>query len=916
MTAHAAPGDPVRTTCPYCGTGCGVLGGPAVMTPGDPDHPTNFGRVCAKGSALGETFGLGNRLLHPMIDGAQADWDYALDRVASRFSQTIAEHGPDSVAFYVSGQLLTEDYYVANKLMKGFIGSGNIDTNSRLCMSSSVAGHKRAFGEDLVPCCYEDLDEADLIVLVGSNAAWCHPILFRRMVDARARRGTRIICVDPRRTASATDADLFLGMRPGTDVALFNGLLAFLARTGAIDEGFVADSTGGFAEALEAACADAPDIAHVASICDVPEADVSAFYRAFADTERVVTVYSQGVNQSSRGTDKVNAIINCHLATGRIGRAGMGPFSFTGQPNAMGGREVGGLANQLAAHMAMESPEDRDRVSRFWNAPRLASGKGLNAVDLFEAVGDGRIKALWVMGTNPAASMPEGNRVRAALSDCPFLVVSDCVSDTDTLRHAHVALPAAAWGEKDGTVTNSERRISRQRAFLPMAGQARPDWWIITEVARRMGHSEAFAYAKPADIFRDHAALSAFENHGARIFNLASLATLSDADYEALEPVQWPVPLGGADPKARLFTDGRFPTPDGRARLVPVRQLAAANAAGGAHPLVLNTGRQRDQWHTMTRTGEVPRLMATAPEPVVEVHPATAEETNLADGDLAEVRSAWGHAVARVNTTTQQRPGEVFLPMHWTDAFSACASPGRVCNPVVDAVSGQPELKHTPAVLTSYRASWEGVFLSRRRVRPGAIGYWARSAIEGGFLYRLGGREPLEEAARLGQALIERGADTLHLEDCRRAVYRTARLDDRGRILEVLMIAPPRDLPDVAWLVSLFAAANPLADSDRRSLLAARPIAAVASEGRVICSCFGVGEARIARALNDHDIADERDLGRLLKCGTNCGSCLPELRALVAQHSALGCGGAAEGSLALMSSRSDANQREDQICHI
>ncbi|MDX6805869.1 molybdopterin-dependent oxidoreductase [Terrihabitans rhizophilus] len=883
MTAHAAPGDPVRTTCPYCGTGCGVLGGPAVATPGDTDHPTNFGRVCAKGSALGETLGLENRLLHPAVDGVRTDMARALDRVASRFAETIVEHGPDSVAFYVSGQLLTEDYYVANKLMKGFIGSGNIDTNSRLCMSSSVAGHKRAFGEDLVPCCYEDLDEADLIVLVGSNAAWCHPILFRRMVDARARRGTRIICVDPRRTASAADADLFLGLKPGTDVALFNGLLAFLARDGKVDEGFVAASTAGFSEALDAAWKDG-DVASVAAICDVALDDIEAFYRAFADTERVVTVYSQGVNQSSRGTDKVNAIINCHLATGRIGRAGMGPFSFTGQPNAMGGREVGGLANQLAAHMAFENPDDRDRVRRFWNAPRLATGKGLNAVEMFEAVGAGRIKALWVMGTNPAASMPDANRVRAALRACPFLVVSDCVPDTDTLRHAHVALPAAAWGEKDGTVTNSERRISRQRAFMPLPGEAKPDWWMISEVARRLGHAEAFAYRGPADIFREHAALSAFENTGGRVFDIGGLADIADAGYEALRPVQWPVVSGARHGTPRLLGDGRFPTADGRARLVPVRQQAPANPVSHDQPVMLNTGRVRDQWHTMTRTGEVPRLMSATAEPVLDVSPADAAMFGVTEGGLAEVRSLWGRALGRVRITDQQRTGEVFLPMHWTDAFASRASAGRVCNPACDPVSGQPELKHTPAAIAPFPMRWEGLFLSRHRRRLKALGYWARSAVAGGYLYRLGGTEPLDEGRALAQELLGGGEDSLRLEDRQRGVFRSARLDSGGRLSEVLIMGPSGAVPDARWLVALFAGSEPLTEPDRRSLLAARPALPQAPEGRIVCSCFGVGEARIARTLREEGVTDERALGLLLACGTNCGSCLPELRALVAQH--------------------------------
>ncbi|TIX01361.1 MAG: nitrate reductase, partial [Mesorhizobium sp.] len=480
----------VRTTCPYCGVGCGVLAKVAadgqVSVRGDPDHPANFGRLCSKGSALAETIDLDGRLLHPEIHGRRAGWDEALDLVASTFSQTIAEHGPDAVAFYVSGQLLTEDYYVANKLMKGFVGSANIDTNSRLCMASSVAGHRRAFGSDTVPGTYEDLELADLIVLVGSNLAWCHPVLYQRIAAAREKRPEmKIVLVDPRRTMTSDIADMHLAIAPDGDVALFTGLLAYLGLHNAIDRAYITTHTTGFGQALFAASA--LDLAGVATATGLSEDELGRFYSLFAATAKTVTVYSQGVNQSSSGTDKVNAIINCHLATGRIGKPGAGPFSVTGQPNAMGGREVGGMANMLAAHMEIENPEHRDRVQRFWNAPDVAQKPGLKAVEMFQALADGRIKALWIMATNPVDSMPDADAVEAAIKACPFVVVSDVLAQTDTVRHAHVRLPAAAWGEKDGTVTNSERRISRQRTFLELPGEALPDWRIIAEVGKRMG---------------------------------------------------------------------------------------------------------------------------------------------------------------------------------------------------------------------------------------------------------------------------------------------------------------------------------------------------------------------------------------------------------------------------------------------
>src|SRR5215218_6909753 len=564
MTAIDPDLRAISTTCAYCGVGCGILatpdgrGGAAIS--GDPAHPANFGRLCSKGSALGETLGLTNRLLYPMIRCGKGTmervaWSDALDHVAHRFQHIIARDGPGAVAFYLSGQLLTEDYYVANKLMKGFIGSANVDTNSRLCMASSVAGHRRAFGADTVPGTYDDLDVADLIVLVGSNAAWCHPVLFQRMVANKGARGARIVVIDPRRTPTAEEADLFLSIAPGMDTALFSGLLVHLADNLALDQAYIAHHTDGFAAALAVARAIAPDVAATARATDLASADVAQFFALFAATERVVTAFSQGVNQSAQGSDKVNAIINCHLATGRIGKPGASPFSLTGQPNAMGGREVGGLANQLAAHMAFTPPEI-DRVRRFWKAPDIATHEGLKAVQLFEAIARGEIKALWVMGTNPAVSLPNADSVREALKKLELFVVSENVTSNDTVAAgAHVLFPAQAWGEKSGTVTNSERRISRQRAFLSSPGEARPDWWILSEIAKRLGFGAAFNFTSAADIFREHAALSAFENEGNRDFDIGGLKALSDEAFDMMAPVQWPIRLN-AQPQARFFAEG------------------------------------------------------------------------------------------------------------------------------------------------------------------------------------------------------------------------------------------------------------------------------------------------------------------------------------------------------------------------
>ncbi|MEP9390186.1 nitrate reductase [Mesorhizobium sp. KR9-304] len=878
------PAAEVRTTCPYCGVGCGVLAKVAadgtVSVRGDPDHPANFGKLCSKGSALGETTAQDGRLLHPEIGGWRAEWDEALDLVAAKFSEAITQHGPDAVAFYISGQLLTEDYYVANKLMKGFIGSGNIDTNSRLCMASSVAGHRRAFGEDIVPGAYEDFDEADLVVLTGSNAAWCHPILYQRMLAARKERGTKIVVIDPRRTATADECDLHLALDPGTDVLLFNGLLAHLARTGSVDRDFIAKSTSGFEETMALAAADAPTIERVTQGCSLATADVRLFYELFAATARTVTVYSQGVNQSAHGTDKVNAIVNCHLATGRIGKPGMGPFSVTGQPNAMGGREVGGLANQLAAHMSFDFPADVDRVARFWTAPGIARRPGLKAVDMFRAVGDGRIKALWIMGTNPAVSMPDAGRVRAALRACDFVVVSD-VARTDTTRYADVMLPAAAWGEKDGTVTNSERRMSRQRPFVPAPGDARPDWRIICDVARRMGFAGAFGFGDPAAIFREHAALSAFENEGKRLFDIGGLAEIDPAAYENLAPRQWPAPKKNRV-SDRLFGDTLFPTPDGRARLVPVRQEAPATTVDAAFPIALNTGRLRDQWHTMTRTGSVPRLMANAPEPTVDVHPLDAAANKLRDGDIARLSTRYGFARAKVRITDAQRPGQAFLPMHWSGNFSANAGAGTLSAPVVDPISGQPELKHVPLCIVREVIAWSGALITRRDLRPTGFVHWSRCKVDGGWVYELAGTETPDQGVLLARSLLDtfRRDRLLEYTDRRGLNYRAAAVDENGAMAEALLVAPPDQLPARDWLVSLLASRQPLSMADRMALLSGRSPVPMPSVGRIICSCFNIGVNQLASAAAA-GCATVEQVGAQLRAGTNCGSCRSEIRAII-----------------------------------
>jgi assimilatory nitrate reductase catalytic subunit len=874
--------DAVRTTCPYCGVGCGVLAQSDGTIKGDPAHPANRGRLCSKGAALAETLDESGRLLHPMVEGARVSWDVAIDLVAARFRETIAAHGPDSVAFYVSGQCLTEDYYVANKLMKGFIGSGNIDTNSRLCMASSVAGHIRAFGADVVPGSYEDLEEADLVVLVGSNLAWCHPVLHARLEAARATRGTRIVVVDPRGTATSEGAELHLAIAPGSDVALFAGLLVHLDTAGAVDRTWVAAHATGLDAALATARNTAPDIARVAAVTGLAPADIARFYDWFATTERTVTIYSQGVNQSAAGTDKVNAILNCHLAAGRIGRPGMGPFSVTGQPNAMGGREVGGLANQLAAHMRFDRPEDLDRVSRFWNAPKLATRPGMKAVELFSAVRDGRVKALWIVATNPADSMPRAAAVREALSACPFVVVSDCWP-TDTTALAHVVLPAAGWGEKDGTVTNSERRISRQRPFRAPPGEARPDWWMLAQVARCMGFSEFFAWDSPAAVFREHAALSGFENQGTRAFDIGALATLTGTEYDALEPVRWPLPAGGTE-GIRLFAQGGFFTPDGRARLVPTPWRSLAELPDGAFPMLLNTGRMRDQWHTMTRTGRVPRLMAHARAPTASLAPQDAARLGVAEDGLVRLTSPHGETVLRAAITPGQRSGEVFVPMHWTDAFAAAGPIGRLVGAATDPISGQPELKATPVRAEPVRVHWRGLLLHRRAIRPEGV-HWSRVPVGVGHALELAGLEPLPPGAGLA-GLVARlfdaplGAEWLELADPARGAWRFAVLRE-GRVEACLFLVAGEAgtaLPRGAALATLLE--GPVAEAARSGLLAGQATAACAVD-RAVCACFGVGFATLRGAILDRRLTDTDAVGAALGAGTNCGSCLPEIREIL-----------------------------------
>ncbi|WP_299686338.1 nitrate reductase [uncultured Tateyamaria sp.] len=857
-----------RSTCPYCGVGCGVLlrpdGHGGLDVRGDPAHPANFGRLCSKGAALGETVGLEQRLLTPRVNGQDVGWDTALQQVADRFTQTIAEHGPDGAAFYVSGQLLTEDYYVANKLMKGFIGSANIDTNSRLCMASSVAGHKRAFGSDTVPGTYEDLDEADLVVLVGSNLAWCHPVLYQRLLAARAARGTKIVVIDPRRTASCDGADLHLALQPGSDVALFNRLLVTLHEGGALDKAFI-DRTHGFDATLRAAQSDS------VAPTGLTEAEIAAFCALWMRTDKVVTIYSQGVNQSTSGSDKVNAILNCHLATGRIGTPGCGPLSVTGQPNAMGGREVGGLANMLACHMDLENADHRAAVRDFWGAPAVPDAPGLKAVDMFRAVADGRIKALWIIHTNPAVSMPEADAVRDAIAACPFTVVSDITAHTDTARLAEVVLPATAWAEKEGTVTNSDRTISRQRRVLPAPGDARDDWDILSEVGRRMGFAKAFDYANAAEILREYATLSGIAGQFGRDFDISGLADLSDGEYADLSPQRWPITP--ACQGGRFFADGQFFHPDGKARMLPVTWTPPAAKASPRFPFRLNTGRVRDQWHTMTRSGLSPRLSAHLAEPFLDIHPDDAMAHGISAADLVQVSSTTGTAILRARITDAVQRAQVFAPMHWTGETAPAARIDALVAAVCDPVSGQPESKASVVAVARYDAAWYGFAVSRQAMVLDTD-YWALARAAQGYRAELASRTHIADWEAEARRMFD--APNAHLSsviDTKRGVARIAVHAD-GTLIGALFASP-----DPVAVVRDYLADLP--GTDAPGVLLGRPAADVPTPGPTLCSCFGVGINTILSAIETQGLMSVEAIGAALGAGTNCGSCRPEIAELL-----------------------------------
>ena len=918
-----------RSTCPYCGVGCGVIiesqGEQITGVRGDPDHPANFGRLCTKGSTLHLTAAapitMQTRLLQPQRratrgQAAQAvGWDTALDEAAQRFADVIRRHGPDAVGFYISGQLLTEDYYVFNKLAKGLIGTNNVDTNSRLCMSSAVAGYKQTLGADAPPNCYDDVNHAEVIFIVGSNTAYAHPILFRRIEEARrANPKLKLIVADPRRTETADVADLYLPLLPGTDVALFHGLLHLLMWDGHVDTAFIAEHTTGF-DALKATVRDYTP-KEVARLCGIDEQALVQAAQWFGQSKATLSLYCQGLNQSSSGTAKNAALVNLHLATGQIGRPGAGPFSLTGQPNAMGGREVGGLANLLSAHRDLANAEHRAEVARLWGVADVPATPGKTAVEMFEAAARGEIKALWIACTNPAQSLPDQPTVRRALERAEFVVVQEAFSTTATCAYADLLLPATTWGEKDGTVTNSERRISRVRPAVPAPMQARHDWRAVVDFAHRLerlmpgrlnGQATLFPYDTPEAIWNEHR-----ESTRGRDLDITGMS------YAMLEqsPQQWPLPEGAATGKARLYEDGVFPTPDGRARFVNVAYAPVAEPREARYPFSLTTGRLRDHWHGMSRTGTLGRLFGHVPEPAVELNAQDMARLGLKSGDLVYVTSRRAALVLPAQASEQVAPTQAFIAMHWGEEYlSGSTSTGeRVCGvnalttPAFCPTSKQPELKHAAVKVIKAELPWhvlgaawlpqDQALQAREQLRemmrlfPFAtcVPFGREPSERGvtGVLFRAAAHEapPPEVLARLDGLLGLAGPDVLRYADARkgqRRAMRLARRGDREATLEAFVLAG--DISAEGWIKALLQDGLP-AQSYGRLLLVpgAKPPIAVQASGRQVCTCFNVREPQIAETLaRCSGSADDR-LGQLqqaLKCGTNCGSCVPELKRLV-----------------------------------
>ncbi|MNU48166.1 Nitrate reductase [compost metagenome] len=883
----------VASVCCYCGTGCGVRvqarGNAVLSVRGDEQHPANRGKLCSKGLALADTVRRdGARVLSAQWREARGlplrdiGLEQALDVAAGKLADTIVRHGPDAVGFYLSGQLLTEDYAVFNKLARALAGTNNIDTNSRLCMSSAVSGYKRTLGADAPPACYDDLELADTVLIAGSNMAYAHPVLFRRLEAARANRpGMKVIAIDPRRTDTAAFADLHLPLAPGSDVALFNAMLNVMLREGLVDHGYIQRHTEGF-DAIRARV-EAYTPAMAGRICGLAAQDIVQAARWFGQAGAALSLYTMGLNQSASGTDKNAALIHLHLATGQIGRPGAGPLSLTGQPNAMGGREAGGMATLLPGHRDPASAADRAEVARLWGVDRLPDTPGATALDMFDAALDGRIKVLWIAATNPAQSLPDQARVRAALERAEFVIVQEAFSGTETLAYADLVLPAATWPEKSGTVTNSERRISRVRAAIAPPGDAQPDWRLAQAVARRLaariapGKAALFDYRDESEVYAEHVRLTAGRD-----------LDYSGLDYEILQrqgPQQWPYREGQGT--ARLYADGVYPTASGRARFCDVAWRPTAELVSAEFPLQLTTGRLRDHWHTMARTSLARALTQHVEEPWVSLHPDDMRRLKLDAGTLTRLRSSRGSVVLPAQADDAVQPGHAFVPMHWGSAYMAGLGVNALTSPAADPVSRQPELKFSavsaePAGLAWQAAAWlqgDGPAL-RARLAP-----WLRR-----FDYAVvlpagagGVRLRLAACAAPAAALLDELADALALrraevayDDPSRGCMRRVALEQGA--LRAFLLAGDLRAQDalLAW------AAGGDAPASVAALLMGR--IAGAARSRTICVCNGVSEAAILGGIGRG--CDLAALKATLGCGTGCGSCVPEIQSLIARRPA------------------------------
>jgi len=899
MTNLAIPTTQVTaSTCCYCGVGCGVLiehdGHSILGVSGDPQHPANFGKLCSKGSTLHLTGDIAARALYPELrlskgfSRSVTDWDTALDHAASIFAETIREHGPDSVAFYISGQLLTEDYYAFNKLSRALIGTNNIDSNSRLCMSSAVAGYKRSLGADAPPCSYEDIESSDCVMIVGSNMAYAHPVLFRRLEEEKSRRpAMKLIVIDPRRTDTCELADLHLAIQPGTDVALFHGILHLLIAANLIDQAFVDAHTQGYAE-LEALARDyTPE--HVASVCGISVEQLHTCARWVGESPSFLSLWCMGLNQSTAGSAKNSALINLHLATGQIGRPGAGPFSLTGQPNAMGGRETGSLSNLLPGHRDANNAAHRAEVAEYWGVDQLPATPGLSAIELFDALQSGQIKALWIACTNPAQSLPDQNRIRQALESCPFVVLQEAFKTTETARFADLLLPAASWGEKEGTVTNSERRISNVRKAIPAPGQARPDWAITVDFAQRLERRlqpqapALFDFQTPKALFDEFKGLTVGRD--------LDMSGISRELIDRQGPQQWPFPTGASGGTARLYADGVFPSASGRAQFLSEHYVAAKELRDAQYPLTLNTGRLRDQWHGMSRTGTAARLFGHVSEAVLGLHPQDLSIHGLQTGDLVRLISRRGELVVPVNSDDSLTPGQAFLPMHWGDRFLK-GGVNALTQPAFDPVSKQPELKHSGVRIEKAQLPWQffalvegNVQQQMERLRPlcDAFTYLSMGLIgrERPALVIRAASAEAPDPMLLHQLDTELGLDSgpvLAYDDPKRSIGKRVRIDE-GRITAVRLAG---ETLAQHWLQTLWLEERVDAPLRRWLLapLSSQPGKSSQTRDKTLCNCMNVSQSSVMAGIERG--LDLSQLKAQLGCGTQCGSCVPEIKKLIA----------------------------------